>query len=717
MCTTSEIPQYYHNSFDIKEESDGHDTITFEDYKFTEHYPSDFIKEEPVDYYEIVELTNVIDIHPNERNSKDEGDEWRKETECCEQMHLDGDDSCKKEYYETKIDGLDCESQYNSHFEPNIYTIKAENGIKPEPVDDSTIKSQIFSIEDWKSFIIHDHSYYQASDAPILSKFDSDDDEEILQEDDEVESTFKSKYEQYENAKIVKLIKNSSKLQTSIRESRKMNSEDSDSDQSILNHTNSVSDDSMDEDEDGIQYKEVSPTKLNSLVESGSDFENSEDDHSCYTKNNGSDFEIQLKYRQSPPKYEPSSSKNAEKLVIDKKIDEKMNKSANSSRVSCDIRINNAMDLKKCFENSSKKLVKNNKKFMKSENKNSNILKNLLTKSQDLGRSSRDLSEMIANLPKISKNSSNPSTNLSKSTTNSHQISTNSSKLPIHAQTQSDIVDLLTDSSNSDSDSETQKYSQNPKISTKPNQSMKCPECPMTFHDTLRLNRHKRTHQSPQFQCKNCLRKFKRKSMLKKHFCDIKCLKCPDICTCQMENSKDCIICQKINFRYFVDYKEHMMTNHNEIVYCKICEKNNYTLFKHKQLKHDVVRSYRCTECTSILKSKEQLEYHMEIHAKNFSCSKCSKVFTRRYLLRQHELTHDNPQQFHCEICNKNFQRKFCLENHKKVIHGDKKKEEKYLKQHRGMNGEKSTGWIECDKCPALFRNEQSHKRHLGQAH
>jgi KRAB domain-containing zinc finger protein len=186
-----------------------------------------------------------------------------------------------------------------------------------------------------------------------------------------------------------------------------------------------------------------------------------------------------------------------------------------------------------------------------------------------------------------------------------------------------------------------------------------------------------------------------------------------------MEESKDCMICQKINFRYFVDFKKHKMTHHNEIICCKICEKNNYTLFRHKQYghKHEVVKTFNCTECTSVFKTKEQLDYHMEIHAKNFPCSTCSKVFTRRYLLKQHELTHANPKQFYCEICDKSFQRKFCLDSHRKNIHSDKKKEENYLKQLRGMNGEKSIGWISCDQCPALFRNKQSHHRHMSLAH
>lgn len=728
MCTTSEIPQLFHTNqskiFDIKEESQGYDTITFEDYKITENYPNQIIKEEPVDYYEIVKLTNVINVHPTVRNydSKVDDDEnWRKkqcnqDEKFIEELVNNLSDSektieSKLEDYKPKIFineprilekllSLSNNSKYRSEVNS-----KLENIFKSEQGEFSAVNSQKFSIKDRKCFFVHDHSYSASFKDHQYDNFNTDDEEESSQEDEEMK-VFRSSHstrlkkvrhstlkfdERFDNLELnrnksklkrdkgstnktnSKIVNNTSRLYNDGRKSNKSNSESSeDSYSDSSDYSNSKSDESMDEDEDGIQYKELSPLELNkALLKSKSIADNSEDDHSCYTKN----YEMQKR---------------------DVKIDMKQ-RSANARRLRCDIRINNAMDLKKCFENSSVVSTSSSKSI-----------------------------KSCSNQTLESRNGDSCSSNSSHNLSLSSNYQQNWSKASHFTKPQkSNLVELLTDSSDTDSDSEfhkkIKKLTQNEsKITTSQSDlQLTCPECPMIFHDTLRLNRHKKTHQGPQFECRNCLRKFKRKSMLKKHFCDIKCSICPDICTCSMEDSKDCMICQKINFRYFVDFKKHKMTHHNEIIYCKICEKNNYTLFRHKQYghKHEVVKTFKCTECTSIFNTTEQLEYHMEIHAKNFPCSICSKIFTRRYLLKQHELTHKNPKQFYCEICDKSFQRKFCLDNHRKNIHGDKEKEENYLKKHRGMYGEKSLGWISCEQCPALFRNKKSHQRHLSQVH
>lgn len=729
MCTTSEIPQLFHtnhsNIFDIKEESEGYDTITFEDYKITENYSNQIIKEEPADYYEIVELTNVIDIHPTVRtyDSRISDDEnWRKKLYNEDKKFIV--ESVKnlsdsEKLIESKLKDYEPETFINKALIPeklisfsedtkclSEVNSKLENNHKSEQEELSAVNSQTFSIKDRKCFLVHDHSYSASSKALRYDNSTTDDDEESSQKDEEmkvlksIHSTRLKKVrhsalkfdERFNNLELnrnmsklkcdkgstnktnSKIVNNTSILINDARKSSKFNSESSES----SDYSNSKSDESMEEDEDGIQYKELSPLKLNkALLQSRTLSDNSEDDHSCYTKN----YELH--------------KKNA---TIEMK-----QQSANTSRVRCDIRINNAMDLKKCFENSS-------------------------VASTNSSRSIKSCSKKTLESRNRDSCSSNSSHNLSLSSNNQQIRPKALQASPSHLTKpqKSNLVELLTDSSDSDSEFQEQpkkikKLAQNESKTTtsQSNLQLTCPECPMIFHDTLRLNRHKKTHQGPQFECRNCLRKFKRKSMLKKHFCDIKCSICPDICTCRMEDSKDCMICQKINFRYFVDFKKHKMTHHNEIIYCKICEKNNYTLFRHKQYghKHEVVKTFKCTECTSIFKTTEQLEYHMEIHAKNFPCSICSKIFTRRYLLKQHELTHKNPKQFYCEICEKSFQRKFCLDNHRKNIHGDKEKEESYLRKHRGMYGEKSLGWISCEQCPALFRNKKSHQRHLSQVH
>lgn len=143
--------------------------------------------------------------------------------------------------------------------------------------------------------------------------------------------------------------------------------------------------------------------------------------------------------------------------------------------------------------------------------------------------------------------------------------------------------------------------------------SLKCPECPMILEDTLRLNRHKKIHIAPKFQCNTCLKRFKRKSSLTKHFCDLQCSICEGICECPLiSDPSTCKICLKIMFRYFDDYKLHMLQYHNEIIFCKVCQSMKNTFFKHKQQNHALVKHYRCPNCLMEIECKEMFANHLK---------------------------------------------------------------------------------------------------------
>lgn len=249
----------------------------------------------------------------------------------------------------------------------------------------------------------------------------------------------------------------------------------------------------------------------------------------------------------------------------------------------------------------------------------------------------------------------------------------------------------------------------------KPKTALKCPECPTILEDTLRLNRHMRLHKAPQFQCKNCLKWFKRESTLHNHVCDLRCSVCVGVCKCEIDtSSKNCKICQKIDFRYFSDYKRHMVEFHNEVVICEICEKNKYTLFKHKQQNHKMETHYKCPHCPLVLKTTELLEEHKQKHSDIFKCSKCTRQFTRKFLLQEHEKLHENPMAFYCKKCDKSFRGKFCLTNHLWTIHKEVYDKNKEVKVYNHVDRE---GWMRCPNCPLLFRNRDSLNKHADQSH
>lgn len=151
--------------------------------------------------------------------------------------------------------------------------------------------------------------------------------------------------------------------------------------------------------------------------------------------------------------------------------------------------------------------------------------------------------------------------------------------------------------------------------------SLKCPECPMFLEDKLRLNRHRKIHIGPKWQCNTCLKRFKRQSSLTNHFCDLQCSICNGTCKCPLiSDPSTCKICLKIDFRYFEDYKFHMLQYHNEVIFCKFCEIKRNTYYKHKQLKHKLIKHYQCPECLIEISTKELLASHLTKFAKYLKC-------------------------------------------------------------------------------------------------
>ncbi|KAG5666458.1 hypothetical protein PVAND_014485 [Polypedilum vanderplanki] len=182
---------------------------------------------------------------------------------------------------------------------------------------------------------------------------------------------------------------------------------------------------------------------------------------------------------------------------------------------------------------------------------------------------------------------------------------------------------------------------------------------------------------------------------------------------------------------------------------------------------HDYIEPYRCKICSTIFENSLQLNRHQRIHqppkfkcqtcfkafkrlstlgnhkcdvimssmhqkpipgtsknefdedagtSNDLKCRYCKKVFTRRYLLTQHEIIHENPEYFKCELCNKSFKGKFSLDNHKKNIHSDPEKEKRHMRLLESVYGHEdddSSDWHKCDKCPSVFRNKIALQKHV----
>lgn len=92
--------------------------------------------------------------------------------------------------------------------------------------------------------------------------------------------------------------------------------------------------------------------------------------------------------------------------------------------------------------------------------------------------------------------------------------------------------------------------------------------------------------------------------------------------------------------------------------------------------KKESEKKYTCTVCSKSFTRIYGLRYHMTKHAnvKSFLCSKCGKTFHNSGCLRQHLLSHRDIAQFKCGFCNKTYKSRQSLKEHFRVAHSSNSK-------------------------------------------
>ena len=87
----------------------------------------------------------------------------------------------------------------------------------------------------------------------------------------------------------------------------------------------------------------------------------------------------------------------------------------------------------------------------------------------------------------------------------------------------------------------------------------------------------------------------------------------------------------------------------------------------HKQTVHLGHRNFECPHCSKLFTTKYSLQRHQLSHGdQRVTCDECGKDFRYLVHLNRHKLSHSGAV-FNCDICDKVFQRKDVLKKHKKT--------------------------------------------------
>ncbi|CAH1116216.1 unnamed protein product [Phaedon cochleariae] len=241
---------------------------------------------------------------------------------------------------------------------------------------------------------------------------------------------------------------------------------------------------------------------------------------------------------------------------------------------------------------------------------------------------------------------------------------------------------------------------------------IKCGVCGATFMSDRSLECHLHCHKDLKFPCEFCGNIYPSMYRVKRH---VKRAHIPNRCE----------ECNEV-FYDRAQFTKHVK-NHNldKPVECNICQKKfdkGKNLSEHIRLQHKQDKEkQKCHICEKEFPNAALLKNHVKTHDKSFKCPDCHKVFSSRFNLKTHSITHSGERNHKCDICQKSFTTKGSLKNHK-AVHSDERLFQceqcaKTFKTNRRLYSHKFSHATEqkfqCEICLQKFRVKQYLKYHM----
>ncbi|XP_069460827.1 zinc finger protein interacting with ribonucleoprotein K-like isoform X2 [Ambystoma mexicanum] len=127
---------------------------------------------------------------------------------------------------------------------------------------------------------------------------------------------------------------------------------------------------------------------------------------------------------------------------------------------------------------------------------------------------------------------------------------------------------------------------------------------------------------------------------------------------------------------------------------------------------------YSCTECSKTFSRKQYLVDHKKTHvgARPYQCTQCEKSFSKKDNLFVHKRAHTGERPYHCVICDKSFSQKGVLNRHQRIHIGERPYQciicEKRFSQKGVLNRHQRTHMGErpyqCTDCEKSFSQKGS---------